>query len=426
MLASKYENELTILDSDEEKIILFKNSGGWFKINKVNLDSVLLKMKNSNYRQSLENLTAKPEALNSGHIYSHPILRLTNRCNLRCTHCYQDIGSSLKKNVKDLSLDRAKNFMDHIASQIDPTTGDRFLRTVQLFGGEPLLHPQFTDFVDLSLSYNLAKIRVSTNGTLFISKKEKLADYFNEKNKIEWRISIESFEKEKHEVLRPRSFDSIIKNMEWVIAKEANLTVKMVLTDSNVDLLESTLDTLYSMGVKHFTYRVLFKQGAASKNELFRSFDDFIVSKKLFHIIQKKPHLGPMLRPSPFGRWMRTLFMRDVEVYPQIYFYVDSDGKIYPNDKLCEKPEWIVGDINTGNFGDDKIIGLQKSIELGLPLCKSCSFEKHCFRGNFGVLYEQDPTLLNEFYECEPTRKSLKYFMDNAKEASLIAGLIHC
>ncbi len=185
----------------------------------------------------------------------------------------------MKQNAKDLSLDSARAFMDHIASQVNLVIGERYMRTVQLFDGEPLLHPQFADFVDLSLAYNLAKIRASTNGTLFISRKEKLVEYLNEKDKIEWRISIESFEKEKHVVLRPHSFDSAVKNVEWFIAKGVNLTVKMVLTDANVDQLECTLDKLYSMEVRHFTYRVLFKQGAASKNDLLRSFDDFTGSK---------------------------------------------------------------------------------------------------------------------------------------------------
>ena len=83
-------------------------------------------------------------------------LQITDRCNLRCRHCY--IGAS--KN-KELSLTKLKAVLD----EFEAMQGLRLLIT----GGEPLMHSHFAEFNEILSSYLFRKI-LFTNGLLLDRK----------------------------------------------------------------------------------------------------------------------------------------------------------------------------------------------------------------------------------------------------------------
>lgn len=82
--------------------------------------------------------------------------RLTRRCNIRCTHCYTTSSPELSSdyfptnNVKDL------------INQAIPLG----LEMVTLIGGEPLLHPDFSEMVEYIASHTNLILELETNGLL--------------------------------------------------------------------------------------------------------------------------------------------------------------------------------------------------------------------------------------------------------------------
>ena len=83
---------------------------------------------------------------------------ITDRCNLRCAHCYQDSFAPLPaENLKNL-----KSMADRIFKSLSPARV-----TVNLTGGEPLLVPWLFDLLDhLQAFENLEEISLITNGTV--------------------------------------------------------------------------------------------------------------------------------------------------------------------------------------------------------------------------------------------------------------------
>lgn len=77
-------------------------------------------------------------------------LEITNKCNLHCDGCYRR-DSSLS-----MSLDEIENNLDEMASH-------RTFDSVSLAGGDPLLHPDISQIVNL-ISEKGWKIRIYTNG----------------------------------------------------------------------------------------------------------------------------------------------------------------------------------------------------------------------------------------------------------------------
>ena len=85
------------------------------------------------------------------------VVELTNTCNLRCPLC--STGSGFNKKQKGmLELDDYKRFMNICAPLFD---------TISFIGsGEPLLHPQFLEFVEYTAKQMKKTVTCCTNGTL--------------------------------------------------------------------------------------------------------------------------------------------------------------------------------------------------------------------------------------------------------------------
>lgn len=91
--------------------------------------------------------------------FSHILLNLTTDCNLRCPYCYFKDYHYDKQRI--MSLETCKDILKYC----------EFLnvKTVHLFGGEPLLNftPLMDAIGDFAFSHPEVEILMTTNGTLF-------------------------------------------------------------------------------------------------------------------------------------------------------------------------------------------------------------------------------------------------------------------
>lgn len=82
-----------------------------------------------------------------------PIIEITNHCNLECPIC-------IVQNRHNYNMTR-----DEFAATIDGLVEkEGVLDTVNLSGGEPTMHPEFLDFLDLARRAEISRVSVSTNG----------------------------------------------------------------------------------------------------------------------------------------------------------------------------------------------------------------------------------------------------------------------
>ena len=85
---------------------------------------------------------------------------ITYRCNLRCVNCNRSIARA-PENL-DIATDKIVEFVE------DSLRRSLRWRRIRLLGGEPTLHPQFMQIVELLRSYrdrgNLCSIEIVTNG----------------------------------------------------------------------------------------------------------------------------------------------------------------------------------------------------------------------------------------------------------------------
>ena len=93
-------------------------------------------------------------------MYSRVYIEITNVCNMNCSFCH---GHSRKKRF--MELDEFEQILDKLCGQ----TKYVYYHLM----GEPLLHPQLTDFVKLATEKGFRSV-ITTNGTLLNQKGEEL------------------------------------------------------------------------------------------------------------------------------------------------------------------------------------------------------------------------------------------------------------
>lgn len=86
---------------------------------------------------------------------------LTNMCNLRCPYCFA--SDIVEENIKHINLRIFNEILDFILKE-------NHEEKIGLIGGEPLLHPQFTQIIDiLEKRIDLSTVTLFTNG-IFLDK----------------------------------------------------------------------------------------------------------------------------------------------------------------------------------------------------------------------------------------------------------------
>lgn len=148
------------------------------------------------------------------------LVEVTDQCNLQCPICYAE-SSPHRKSWR--SLEQIEAMLDAVVR--NEGTPD----IVQISGGEPTIHPQFFEILDLAKTKPIRHLMINTNGIRIARDKEfarRLAAYMPG---IELYLQFDSFEQETLMELRGQDLRSI---REQAIAhlNELNLSTTLVVT----------------------------------------------------------------------------------------------------------------------------------------------------------------------------------------------------
>ncbi len=102
------------------------------------------------------------------------LIEVTDRCNLSCPICYADSGAEEVSAIshqprRHRSLAEIERMIDAVvANEGEP-------QVVQLSGGEPTLHPEFFQIMDIAKSKPIQHLMINTNGVR-IAKEKSFCD----------------------------------------------------------------------------------------------------------------------------------------------------------------------------------------------------------------------------------------------------------
>lgn len=129
-------------------------------------------------------------------MYPNPQLSITDACQLKCKHCYNQL---FERENKFLSLDDIK-MIDEKVIRVSNIMGNtcNYMSTVIITGGEPTLHPQFADIIYHYIN-KVNRIAILTNGICMPD--EYLAILASNPDKFRIQVSIDGDE-ETHDMIR--------------------------------------------------------------------------------------------------------------------------------------------------------------------------------------------------------------------------------
>jgi radical SAM protein with 4Fe4S-binding SPASM domain len=172
-------------------------------------------------------------------------LQITDRCNLRCKHCFIEEGSS------ELSIHQIRN----ILQEFEEMQGLRLLIT----GGEPLLHSRLRELCDMLPDFFVRKILL-TNGILLSSTILKSLTVH------EIQISIDGLERA-HDSLRGKgAYKSAIRGLHAAVDAGFEVSVSTMVHPGNLGDFDAMEKLFNTMGIKDWTVDIPCVTGRLKQN----------------------------------------------------------------------------------------------------------------------------------------------------------------
>jgi radical SAM protein with 4Fe4S-binding SPASM domain len=174
-------------------------------------------------------------------------LQMTDRCNLKCRHCY--LGESFHQ---DLSVEQILK----ILNEFEEVQGLRLL----LSGGEPMLHPSFWEINEILRDYAFRSILLS-NGTLITRETSKRLRIH------EVQISLDGM-KEGHEALRGEdTFEKTLLAIDHLQEHNIRVSVATMIHRKNLSEFDQLASLLQSKQIEEWNVDVPCIEGRLKKNK---------------------------------------------------------------------------------------------------------------------------------------------------------------
>ena len=221
---------------------------------------------------------------------------ITNLCNLRCRHCYQDDFSR----KDDLDWPELKAICDNILNTLKV-----WGRTacIHLTGGEPLLKPELFLLLEyLNPQSVIDELGIITNGLPINPEMIKRLSAFSKFKKM--KISLEGADAQVHESVRPReTFEKVIGNLSLTQKEKGFETILMfTVMKRNYESLPSLLRLCQELGVHGLILErfIPLGKGAEIREEVLNKEQWKAVTKTLLNFLSTEIEEDPFLPYQAF------------------------------------------------------------------------------------------------------------------------------
>ncbi|HMK66280.1 MAG TPA: radical SAM protein, partial [Thermodesulfobacteriota bacterium] len=173
---------------------------------------------------------------------------LTERCNLRCRHCYQE-----GRSFQELSLSEILGTIEEVAEMItawSDSYGLSFSPSFTVTGGEPFLRADLFDILE-AMKQKGFELFLLSNGVLIDRDK---ADRLSQLGVKGVQVSLEG-PKEIHETIRGAgSFSASLEGIGHLVATGIPVTVNMTLSKLNGESVFPMIKLAKNLGVQRLGF----------------------------------------------------------------------------------------------------------------------------------------------------------------------------
>jgi len=331
---------------------------------------------------------------------SNLFIYLTNRCNLRCAHCYMFSGDL---EIEELPVSKWITLIDQFAE-----IGGR---AITFSGGEPLLYPGFSELIEYTHCKGI-KICVLTNALLWTASFSKQMQ-----GKIdEIQISLDGYDDETYGQVRniKHGFSDVMD--------------KIAMLDSYGFHISLAVTPLYN-GLEDFcnNYREFGKKFMEMYPDIHIGFSFELIPGRSIAISKEKNEMYTLaikdLVEALYPDYRIDNFVENIQGRTKIIscgfgnLTIASNGDVFPCNRICELQS--LGSILTSSLSELTILGnvlmQNTSVDNTFP-CANCEIKYIC-GGGCRLQYIKTPS--SEFsysYECAKKDK------DNFLERMILAN----
>jgi AdoMet-dependent heme synthase len=167
---------------------------------------------------------------------------LTERCNLRCLHCYQG-----RRRVQEMAVDKVKDEIDGATEMFqawEKEHGIRVSPSIHFTGGEPLLFEGLWKAIAHARGKGYG-VAVMTNGSLITSEDASKASSLGISD---IQVSLEG-PPALHDSIRGKgSFLAAVRGVEELLGAGNRVSANVTLSRLNVETIEETVETARGIG----------------------------------------------------------------------------------------------------------------------------------------------------------------------------------
>lgn len=266
----------------------------------------------------------------------------TNRCNLKCSHCYMDAQATEGRN--ELSTEEGKRLIDQIASVSKCI--------LVLSGGEPLLRADIFDLAKHGRSRGL-RVVMGTNGTLIT---EEIAERMLASGISRVAISLDGCDHSVHDDLRQvkGSFDAAIEGTRACSKVGLPFQINTTVIAQNYGKIPSLVRFAKDLGAVESHLFFLVQTGRGS---LLTDITPAEYEKVLRDVSHLEEQVGIHVKPTCAPMFMRISKQQDGNAskkYPRgcmagiTYCRISPEGGVY----ACPYLPLQAGDVRQRPFGD--------------------------------------------------------------------------
>lgn len=301
---------------------------------------------------------------------------LTYRCNNNCHHCWLWLSENSSEKRRELSFPDWRHIVDEARSQ--------GCQSWMISGGEPMIHPDFTEIFDY-LTSKAITYSLNTNGTLITPEIARLM-----KRKGSKMIALYGADRNVHDMItrNPGSFDEMMKGISLLKDFGVGFTVQVVPMKDNWHQLDKmtglakSLSSSYRIGASWLYYS---SSGTAAKNKEIES--QRLSPEQVVKLDPPNPGYDSKIELANCSLNLTKNDQTDDRIFAECIsqrnsFHVDPYGKM----TFCSfvKDPSLRYDLLKGDFKeawDDFIPSLSDKVRGGkeyLNNCKSCEKSDDC------------------------------------------------
>ena len=333
------------------------------------------------------------------------VLSVTNKCNMRCKHCFASAGSDKNSGC---NLDVWLKILDKLS--------EYGVFELTFSGGEPLVVPYIKDILSYATEKGF-RCSLNTNASLVT---EEMAQFLNDlpmRGRIS--ISFDGPEAESYELLRSHNtFESVIKGIKYLTQyKNLNVRLFCVVTKYNYLLLEDIAEQAKRLSAKSLEFNLFCPVGYGKQTvgELLLDRNEYTLACEKIISLHKK-----------YGNFVGGTFYKNALLYKEylrrkLNGFVPNTGTIsdcgaakssvvlYADGHIspCE----MLAGVDCGNINNDDFLDIWRNSNIlndfrnlssisidNIKDCRHCVIKDKCAGGCRAVSYYNGDILGNNDY----------------------------